>query len=160
MPKFKTNMNKILLVLLLIGHTSLHAQRKVESEKVSTADSLLNASYKWRCIGPSRGGRSGAVAGVLKETNTFYFGGTGGGVFKTTDGGSNWSNISDKYFGGSIGTVAVAISDRDILWVGEGEQTMRGNVSEGHGIWKSVDGGNTWKNMGLTDSRSLFFPNR
>ena len=155
MPKFITNMNKILLVLLLIGNTSLHAQRKVESEKVSTADSLLSSSYKWRSIGPSRGGRSGAVAGVLKETNTFYFGATGGGVFKTTDGGSNWSNISDKYFGGSMGAVAVANADRDILWVGEGEQTMRGNVSEGHGIWKSVDGGNTWKNMGLTDSRHI-----
>jgi photosystem II stability/assembly factor-like uncharacterized protein len=62
---------------------------------------------------------------------------TGGGVFKTTDGGSNWSNISDKYFGGSIGAVSVANPDRDIIWVGEGEQTMRGNVSEGHGIWKS-----------------------
>ncbi|MBK9320539.1 MAG: hypothetical protein IPM91_18215 [Bacteroidetes bacterium] len=65
------------------------------------------------------------------------------------------SPISDKYFGGSIGAVSIANSDRDIIWVGEGEQTMRGNVSEGHGIWKSVDGGNTWKNMGLTDSRHI-----
>ena len=148
-------MNKILLVLLLMGHTSLHAQKKVDPENSSTADSLLNSSYKWRSIGPSRGGRSCAVTGVLKETNTFYFGSTGGGVFKTTDGGSNWNNISDKYFGGSIGAVAVANADRDIIWVGEGEQTMRGNVSEGRGIWKSIDGGNSWKNMGLTDSRHI-----
>lgn len=148
-------MKRILLALLFIGPASLLAQPKVESKKVTVADSLLGSSYKWRCIGPARGGRSCAVTGVLKETNTFYFGATGGGVFKTTDGGSNWKNISDKYFGGSIGAVAVAQSDRDILWVGEGEQTMRGNVSEGKGIWKSVDGGNTWKNMGLTDSRHI-----
>ncbi len=148
-------MNKILLTLLLIGNISLYAQRKADPVKASPADSMLSSSYKWRCVGPARGGRSGAVAGVLKETNTFYFGATGGGVFKTTDGGSNWSPISDKYFGGSIGAVSIANSDRDIIWVGEGEQTMRGNVSEGHGIWKSVDGGNTWKNMGLTDSRHI-----
>ena len=148
-------MNRILLILLLLSHASLHAQKKVNPEKVSYADSIFSSSYKWRCIGPARGGRSCAVAGVLKETNTFYFGATGGGVFKTTDGGSNWKNISDKYFGGSIGAVAVANSDRDIIWAGEGEQTMRGNVSEGHGIWKSSDGGNTWKNMGLTDSRHI-----
>lgn len=148
-------MKKILLALLFIGPASLLAQPKVESKKVTGADSLLGSSYKWRCIGPARGGRSCAVAGVWKETNTFYFGATGGGVFKTTDGGSNWKNISDKYFGGSVGAVADAPSDRDIIWVGEGEQTMRGNVSEGKGIWKSVDGGNTWKNMGLTDSRHI-----
>ena len=113
-------MNKILLTLLLIGNISLYAQRKADPVKASPADSMLSSSYKWRCVGPARGGRSGAVAGVLKETNTFYFGATGGGVFKTTDGGSNWSPISDKYFGGSIGAVSIANSDRDIIWVGEG----------------------------------------
>lgn len=148
-------MNKILLVLFLLSNSSLVAQNRVNPDKISIADSLLSTTFKWRNIGPSRGGRSGAVVGVLKETNTFYFGGTGGGVFKTTDGGSNWNNISDKYFGGSIGAVAVANTDRDVIWVGEGEQTMRGNVSEGHGIWKSTDGGNSWKNMGLTDSRHI-----
>ncbi len=148
-------MKKILSVVLLFCSITLFAQKKKEVVPSSNTDSIFNSFYKWRSIGPFRGGRSCAVAGVPKETNTFYFGATGGGIFKTSDGGSNWKNISDKYFGGSIGAIAVANSDLDILWAGEGEQTMRGNVSEGNGIWKSMDGGNTWKNMGLTDSRHI-----
>jgi photosystem II stability/assembly factor-like uncharacterized protein len=86
----------------------------------------------------------------------FYFGSTGGGVWKTTDGGSNWKNISDKYFGGTIGSVAVAQSDENILYVGEGENTMRGNVAEGlGGIWRSDDAGRTWRNLGLKDGRHI-----
>ena len=148
-------MKRILVALLLLCSSLVIAQKKNTTANVSNPDSVFNTFYKWRCIGPFRGGRSSAVTGVPKETNTFYFGSTGGGVFKTTDGGSNWKNISDKFFGGSIGSVAVASSDHDVIWVGEGEQSMRGNVSEGHGIWKSVDGGNTWKNMGLADSRHI-----
>ena len=110
----------------------------------------------YRLIGPFRGGRSAAVAGSYSDNNTFYFGATGGGVWKTTDGGSNWKNISDKYFGGSIGAVAVAPSDENVLYVGEGENTMRGNVSEGlGGMWRSDDGGRTWKNIGLKDGRHI-----
>lgn len=82
-------------------------------------------NVKYRLIGPFRGGRSAAVAGSYSNKTTFYFGGTGGGVWKTVDGGSNWINISDKYFGGSIGAVAVAPSDETILYAGEGENTMR-----------------------------------
>ncbi len=110
---------------------------------------------KYRSIGPYRGGRSGAVAGDAKNKNTFYFGATGGGVWKTLDGGSNWKNISDKYFGGSIGAVAVAPSDNTILYVGEGENTLRGNVSEGFGMWRTDDGGRSWKNLGLKDTRHI-----
>ena len=107
-------------------------------------------------IGSFRGGRSAAVAGSYKNKNTFYFGGTGGGVWKTTDAGSNWSNISDKFFGGSIGAVAVAPSDETIIYVGEGENSMRGNVSEGlGGIWRTDDGGKSWKNVGLKDGRHI-----
>ncbi len=107
-------------------------------------------------IGPFRGGRSAAVTGSYKNRNTFYFGATGGGVWKTTDGGSNWSNISDKYFGGSIGSVAVAPSDETVIYAGEGENTMRGNVSEGlGGMWRSDDGGRSWKNIGLKDGRHI-----
>jgi hypothetical protein len=80
LPKFITHMKRILLAILFIGPASLLAQTKVESKKVTVADSPLGSSYKWRCVGPARGGRSGAVAGVWKETNTFYFGATGGGV--------------------------------------------------------------------------------
>ena len=119
-------------------------------------DDVLLKNVKYRLIGPFRGGRSAAVAGSYSNKTTFYFGGTGGGVWKTVDGGSNWINISDKYFGGSIGAVAVAPSDETILYVGEGENTMRGNVSEGlGGMWRSDDGGRTWKNIGLKDSRHI-----
>jgi photosystem II stability/assembly factor-like uncharacterized protein len=119
-------------------------------------DEQLFKNVKYRMIGPFRGGRSAAVAGSYKNRNTFYFGATGGGVWKTTDGGSNWKNISDNYFGSSIGAVAVAPSDETIVYVGEGENTMRGNVSEGlGGMWRSDDGGKSWKNIGLKDGRHI-----
>ena len=152
-------MRKIFLLLISIGCIySLIAQNAAKSNNTVTAskvDSQLYSKMKYRLIGPFRGGRSGAVTGSYKNKNTFYFGATGGGVWKTIDGGSNWKNISDKYFGGSIGSVAVAPSDNTILYVGEGESTLRGNVSEGFGIWRSDDGGRSWKNLGLKDTRHI-----
>lgn len=97
-------------------------------------DTLLPKHAQFREIGPFRGGRSAAVCGDFRNKNLFYMGATGGGVWKTSDGGSNWKNISDGYFGGSIGAVAVAPSDASVIYVGEGENTVRGNVSEGFGI--------------------------
>jgi photosystem II stability/assembly factor-like uncharacterized protein len=118
-------------------------------------DTLLPEHVQFRQIGPFRGGRSAAVCGDLKNKNLFYMGATGGGVWKTTDGGSNWKNISDGFFGGSIGAVAVAPSDPTVLYVGEGENTVRGNVSEGFGIWRSEDAGRSWKYIGLKESRHI-----
>ena len=118
-------------------------------------DSLLPEHAKFRQIGPFRGGRSAAVSGDVRDKNLFYMGATGGGVWKTADGGSNWKNISDGYFGGSIGAIAVAPSDPTVLYVGEGENTVRGNVSEGFGIWRSEDAGRSWKNIGLKESRHI-----
>jgi photosystem II stability/assembly factor-like uncharacterized protein len=95
-----------------------------------------------------RGGRANAVSGVTGNNLKFYVGYTGGGVWTTEDGGVNWKNISDGYFGGTIGAIAIAPSNESIMYVGEGENTMRGNVSEGlEGAWKSTDEGKTWKNM-------------
>lgn len=113
------------------------------------------SSLDYRLIGPFRGGRSAAVTGVSGQPNTYYFGGTGGGVWKSDDAGNTWKNISDGYFGGSIGAVEVAQSDPNVIYVGGGEVTVRGNVSSGYGVWKSVDGGKTWEDKGLSAGRHI-----
>ncbi|MGI9517972.1 MAG: WD40/YVTN/BNR-like repeat-containing protein, partial [Pirellulaceae bacterium] len=110
---------------------------------------------QYRSIGPFRGGRAAACTGVPGQPMTFYFGATGGGVWRTDDGGSTWRNISDGFFGGSIGAVAVADSDPNTIYVGGGEVTIRGNVSHGGGMWKSTDGGKTWEHIGLADTHHI-----
>lgn len=125
------------------------------SAKAQAYDEKVYDAVQWRLVGPHRGGRSAAVAGVASEKNTYYFGATGGGVWKTTDGGRNWGNISDGFFGGSIGAVTVAESDPNIIYVGGGEKTVRGNVSYGYGMWKSTDAGKTWAQSGLEESRFI-----
>lgn len=121
----------------------------------NTFDEKTYNSLEWRCIGPFRGGRSCAVTGVSGKPNLFYFGATGGGVWRTKDGGSNWENISDGYFGGSIGAVAVSEYDNNVIYVGGGEKTVRGNVSYGYGMWKSTNAGKSWEQIGLTESRHI-----
>ncbi|HEX9057281.1 MAG TPA: hypothetical protein VF818_07085 [Ktedonobacterales bacterium] len=119
-------------------------------------DSKLFGSLEWRCIGPHRGGRVVAVAGHPTEPGTFYFGGCAGGVWKTTSGGALWENVSDGYFTTSaIGALAVSDSDPNVVYAGTGESTIRGNVSHGDGVYKSVDGGHTWQNIGLRDTRHI-----
>ena len=130
-------------------------KNKSQSETVTYDESLYKA-LKWRSIGPYRGGRSAAVTGVPGKPNLYYFGSTGGGVWRTTDGGNSWDNISDGYFGGSIGAVAVSEYDHNVIYVGGGEKTVRGNVSFGYGMWKSNDAGETWKQVGLKDSRHIY----
>ncbi len=153
-------MRNLLFTGLLVGFAFVaEAQKKntvTPPPPPPNADAALFSKVNYRLVGPWRGGRSGAATGSYKNKNTFYFGATGGGVWKTTDGGSNWKNISDKFFGSTIGAVAVAPSDENILYVGEGENTMRGNVSEGlGGMWRSDDGGRTWRNLGLKDARHI-----
>ncbi len=148
-------MRKPLLLLASFLFTAISFAQKNKITAPANTDSVLLSKVKYRSVGPYRGGRSCAVAGDTKNKNTFYFGSTGGGVWKTIDGGSNWKNISDKYFGGSIGSVAIAPSDNTIIYAGEGENTLRGNVSEGFGIWRSDDAGKSWKNLGLKDTRHI-----
>ena len=158
-------MKKFFLFALLISGASLFvaAQQKKQAKPVvavtppaSDEADVLFSKLKYRQVGPFRGGRSAAVTGSRTNKNTFYFGATGGGVWKTMDGGSNWKNISDKYFGSTIGSVALAPSDESVVYVGEGENTMRGNVSEGlSGMWRSDDAGKSWKNLGLNDGRHI-----
>ena len=120
-----------------------------------TYDSALFDALSYREIGPFRGGRSAAVTGVPGKPNLFYFGATGGGVWKTNDGGRHWENISDGFFGGSVGAITVSKSDPNVLYAGGGEQTVRGNVSSGFGLWKSEDAGKTWVFAGLPKSRHI-----
>ncbi|MGA8619217.1 MAG: hypothetical protein WB660_11950 [Candidatus Sulfotelmatobacter sp.] len=106
-------------------------------------------------IGPFRGGRSLTAAGIPGDPTTYYFGATGGGVWKSTDGAMTWSPVFDKEGTGSIGSLAVANSDHNTIYVGTGEACIRGNISQGDGVYKSLDGGKTWKNIGLHDSRAI-----
>ena len=144
------------LSIIFLSIQNINAQSK-KSKKLKTTNysSKLHESVKYRSIGPFRGGRSAAVVGVANQPKLFYFGATGGGVWKTVDGGITYENISDGYFGGSIGSVAVAASDPNVIYVGGGEVTVRGNVSSGKGIWKSVDAGKTWTYSGLPNSRHI-----
>jgi len=112
-------------------------------------------SLKWREIGPYRGGRSAAVTGIPQDRETYYFGSAGGGVWKTGNGGGDWVNVSDGFFGGSIGAVAVSAWDPNVIYVGGGEKTVRGNVSHGDGVWKSTDAGRSWTHSGLGDARRI-----
>jgi photosystem II stability/assembly factor-like uncharacterized protein len=151
----------ILFVLAILVTESASAQRKKGNAVSSNSSATLtfNQEYyegvQWRELGPFRGGRSVTVTGVVGDPNTYYFGGVGGGVWKSVDAGQTWFNITDKYFGGTIGAVAVAESDPNIIYVGEGEQGVRSNVSSGWGVWKSMDAGTTWKHIGLKDSKHI-----
>lgn len=113
-------------------------------------------NLKYRSIGPYRGGRVTAVAGVPGQPGVFYYGATGGGVWKSTDAGRTWLPVSDGFFRtGSVGSIAVAPSDPNIVYVGMGEGCIRGNVSHGDGVYKSADGGRTWRHSGLPLSRHI-----
>ncbi len=135
---------RTIVVLWSLSTLSLYAQ-----------DASLLKGLQWREVGPYRGGRADAVAGIADQPDVYYFGSCGGGVWKTTDGGQSWTPVSDSFFGGSIGAVAVAPSDPSVVYAGTGEETIRGNVSPGGGMWKSTDAGKTWTHIGLDDSRHI-----
>ena len=145
----------IYLILLFNFNNALFSQRGNSNKKQLSYNENLYNSIDYRLIGPFRGGRSGTVSGVVGDDNTYYMGTAGGGVWKTTDAGNTWKSISDGYFGGSIGSIAVSESDPNVIYVGEGEQTLRGNVSSGRGAWKSMDAGETWEFIGLPNSEHV-----
>jgi photosystem II stability/assembly factor-like uncharacterized protein len=119
-------------------------------------DSTLVASYRWRNIGPDRGGRSIAVSGVRGRPNEAYFGAVGGGLWKTSDGGETWAPVTDgQLTSASVGAVAVSESQPDIVFIGTGESCIRGNIMPGDGVYKSSDGGKTWTPVGFRDSHAI-----
>ena len=118
-------------------------------------DSSAFAALRWREIGIFRGGRSVAVAGSAARHDEYWMGTTGGGVFKTTDGGHTWLPASDKYFGGTIGSIAVSESNPDIVYVGTGEYPLRGNTSHGDGVFRTMDAGRTWAFVGLAETQQI-----
>lgn len=143
----------LFIFIALSGAISTNAQIATPTQ-AKAADPLKLLQY--RLIGPFRGGRVTAVAGVPTQPKVYYFGATGGGVWKTTDGGTNWQPVSDEYFKtGSVGAIGVSESDPTTLYVGMGESPVRGNVSHGDGVYKSVDAGKTWKFVGLGDTRQI-----
>jgi photosystem II stability/assembly factor-like uncharacterized protein len=155
-------MKKIFFIMLL-GSVSVFsfAQKNKKAEEAKPADAhnynSIFSALKWRNIGPFRGGRANAICGVPGNDQAFFVGYTGGGVSKTEDGGLTWRNVSDGFFKvGSIGDIAVADSDPNVVYVGTGEHAVRGVMtSYGDGVYKSVDGGRTWKNMGLQNTRHI-----
>jgi photosystem II stability/assembly factor-like uncharacterized protein len=122
---------------------------------VAMVDEKLFGAMRWRQVGPFRGGRVLAVTGVPGEPSVFYFGAASGGVWKSTDAGANWQPIFDQEDIASIGSIAVAPSDHNVIYVGSGEACIRGNISYGKGVYKSTDGGRSWKNVGLRDTRHI-----
>ena len=118
-------------------------------------DEKLFEGLQWRQIGPFRGGRALTIEGVPGEPDTYYFGAVAGGVWKTIDGGANWTPLFDKEPISSIGAIAIAPSDHNVIYAGTGEAAIRGNTTYGTGVFKSVDGGRTWQNVGLKDSHQI-----
>ena len=118
-------------------------------------DTSAFAALRWREVGPYRGGRSVAVGGSAQRPLEYWMGTTGGGVFKTTDGGISWQPMTDKYFSGTIGAITVDPKNPDIVWVGGGETCIRGNVSHGDGVWMTKDAGRTWSYMGLKETEQI-----
>ncbi|MFW6123607.1 MAG: glycosyl hydrolase [Acidobacteriota bacterium] len=147
----KNNLRKQTLFLILItGSLLLFSSFFMAEENNEVIDQVLYKNLKYRFIGPYRGGRVTAATGIPDEPHTFYMGSTGGGVWKTKDGGINWTNISDGFFKvASIGSIEVSLSDPNVIYVGTGSASPRGNISTGRGIYKSTDAGRTWELKGL-----------
>src|SRR5256885_362182 len=140
-------LRRTLVLLSFIAFSLITAAQQI--------DPALYAGLKWRLIGPFRGGRSVAATGVPGHSDLFYFGSVGGGVWRSDDAGTTWQPIFDSQPIGSIGAIAVAPSNPEIIYVGSGEADMRSSISGGNGMYKSSDGGKTWSHIGLADSRQI-----
>src|SRR5262249_33131433 len=137
-----------LLLLVIVLPAALNAQRGGGGGSVADAGPF--GALRWRSLGPARGGRSIAVAGSTSRPNEYYMGATGGGLWKTTDGGTTWKPVTDgQIHSSSVGAIAIAPSNPDIVYIGTGESEIRGNIIQGDGAYRTTDGGKTWASIGL-----------
>src|SRR5437868_10402653 len=141
----------VALLALFAGWSAGGRGARVGAQTVADAlDPALVSAFKWRSVGPDRGGRSIAVSGVKGRPKEAYFGAVGGGLWKTTDGGENWAPVTDgQIHSASVGAVAVSESNPDVVYIGMGESCIRGNIMPGDGMYKPTDAGKTWANVGF-----------
>jgi len=147
------------LLTLTAGWNADHraeARARGGASRAATVDSTLLKSYRWRNIGPDRGGRSIAVTGVKGRPREAYFGAVGGGLWKTTDGGDTWAPVTDgQVKSASVGAVAVSETNPDLVYIGMGETCIRGNIMSGDGVYRSTDAGRTWTHAGFASSENI-----
>jgi photosystem II stability/assembly factor-like uncharacterized protein len=142
--------------LFAVGALAALALPQGEPLHAQTFDEGLYDGLRWTNLGPARGGRSTGVAGSVARPMEYYFGATGGGLWKTTDGGQNWGPVTDGKIGSSsVGAVAVCEADPDVVYIGTGETQLRGNIQQGDGVYKSTDAGETWEHIGLRESQNI-----
>ena len=156
MTYFTRTLAAVAIVMIAASGGGVAQSAATSQPAAGTLDASFFSGLRWRSIGPARGGRSQAVAGSAKRPMEYYFGATGGGVWKTTDGGINWRPVSDASFtSASVGAIAVSESNPDVVYVGMGETQLRGNVIQGDGVYKTTDGGKTWAHVGLEKTRAI-----
>jgi photosystem II stability/assembly factor-like uncharacterized protein len=147
---FKTYLSALISLCLVFGSNQI-----IKAQQLPV-DTSFYSSYTWRNIGPNRGGRSLGSSGSPSRPYEYYFGATGGGLWKTTDGGNEWFPVTDgQISSSSIGAVAVAESNPDIVYIGGGETQLRGSITQGDGVYKTTDGGKTWKHLGLQETQAI-----
>src|SRR3954467_1280843 len=151
----RTRLARLVPLLLALAVPFAVGMLRQLSAQQTRIDPALYSGLRWRNIGPCRGRRVNGVTGVPGQPSTFYFGSVGGGVWKTTTAGRTWLPIFDSQPVASIGAVAVAASNPDIVYVGSGEADMRSQISYGNGMYKSADAGKTWTHLGLDDTRQI-----
>ncbi len=144
------------LLVLSVAAAGMARANLASAQSPASWDSTYFAALKWRNIGPDRGGRSLAIAGSASRPDEYWFGAVGGGLWKTTDGGLNWSPVTDGQLGSSsVSAVGVAESNPDVVYIGMGETELRGNIMQGDGVYRTADGGKTWSHVGLANTQAI-----